>query len=461
MPRDRTALGRALAGRRRASDGFDRFLVGFALLVIGGLVVFHTVVFPFVLAMIVAYLLHPFVTFLAHYHVPRWGGTVLAYVILLGGITGFVLHVIPKLEYEANKLYIKFDALLDDVPGVVNSLEGSVDTLMSVLPGKEDDAKAVSPWGVDPRLTRNRSLGELQMPRLPGDRVLAEGTPVVRRQSGGEIDVIQVAKGHYRIRLRDGGLRILREEDGFVLRPEDVTDRASIQGLSGFKERLVRSLQDGMVYLSEELVTHVVAGAQGVLKGVLGVIFGLFIVLMAAAYTLIDIPGVFTFLLSRFPERRREAARELLALLDQGMRGVVRGQVFICVVNGLLSLIGFSFLIPDYALILGLVAGVLSFIPIFGTIISSVPAVLIGLTVSFQTGLMVLGWILIIHFIEAYILNPKIIGHEAHIHPVIVVIAVVSGERVFGIPGAFLAVPVTAALKAVITFVYRRVSPGA
>jgi predicted PurR-regulated permease PerM len=130
--------------------------------------------------------------------------------------------------------------------------------------------------------------------------------------------------------------------------------------------------------------------------------------------------------------------------------------VTVCLVNGVLSFVGFAIFVPDYAFVLALVAGVLSFIPVLGSIISSIPAVLVGLAVSLHTALMVLLWILGIHFLEAYILNPKIISREARLHPVITILAVVAGERVFGIPGAFLAVPTAAVLKALITFAYRR-----
>ena len=89
-----------------------------------------------------------------------------------------------------------------------------------------------------------------------------------------------------------------------------------------------------------------------------------------------------------------------------------------------------------FSLLLGVLAGILSLIPIFGTILSTVPIVIIGLTSSFMTGVLALGWILMIHFVEANILNPKIIGSSAHIHPVIVIFALLAGESAFGAGGS-------------------------
>ena len=89
--------------------------------------------------------------------------------------------------------------------------------------------------------------------------------------------------------------------------------------------------------------------------------------------------------------------------------------------------------------ILAIVSGVMSIVPIFGSILSSVPVVMIGLTQDFWTALWVLLWIIGIHQIEANLLNPKIIGVAAKIHPVLVVLSLIVGEHFFGLWGALLA----------------------
>ncbi len=120
---------------------------------------------------------------------------------------------------------------------------------------------------------------------------------------------------------------------------------------------------------------------------------------------------------------------------------MVRGQLLICLVNGVLSAIGFWIFDLKYWPILSVVAGAMSIIPIFGSILSSVPAVAIGLTQSPGTAFGVLVWIVGIHQIEANFLNPKIIGDSAKIHPVLVVFVLLAGEHTFHAAGALLAVP--------------------
>ncbi|HEX2878870.1 MAG TPA: AI-2E family transporter, partial [Polyangiaceae bacterium] len=106
-----------------------------------------------------------------------------------------------------------------------------------------------------------------------------------------------------------------------------------------------------------------------------------------------------------------------------------------------LSAIGFVIFDLKYWPILAILAAVMSIVPIFGSILSTIPAVLVGLTQDFWTALWVLVWILGIHQIEANLLNPKIIGAAAKLHPVLVVFALLLGEHNFGIWGALLAVP--------------------
>jgi predicted PurR-regulated permease PerM len=127
--------------------------------------------------------------------------------------------------------------------------------------------------------------------------------------------------------------------------------------------------------------------------------------------------------------------------MDKGLSGVVRGQLLICVVNGVLSAIGFAFFGLKYWPVLALLAGIMSSVPIFGSILSTIPAVFVGLTQDIWTATWVLLWILGIHQVEANLLNPKIIGVAARLHPVLVVFSLLVGEHFFGLWGALLAVP--------------------
>jgi predicted PurR-regulated permease PerM len=170
-------------------------------------------------------------------------------------------------------------------------------------------------------------------------------------------------------------------------------------------------------------------------------VFLFFLTLMVAAYLMHTREAVIGFFRLLPPQRARASFDRLLYRIDRGLAGVVRGQLLICVVNGVLSAIGFKIFGLKYWPIMAIVAGIMSLIPIFGSILSTIPAVLIGLTQDFWLALWVLLWVIGIHQVEANLLNPKIIGVAAKIHPVLVVFSLIVGEHFYGLWGALLAVP--------------------
>jgi predicted PurR-regulated permease PerM len=147
-------------------------------------------------------------------------------------------------------------------------------------------------------------------------------------------------------------------------------------------------------------------------------------------------------------------------LLDVGLAGVIRGQLLICLVNGVLTYIGLLIFNIKYSFLLAVIAAAFSLVPIFGTIISSIPIILIALVsnedgLSFGPPLLMLAWIAGIHLLEANVFNPKIIGDAAHMHPVVVIFALLAGEHMYGLTGALLAAPVASMLQTLFLFAFR------
>ena len=144
--------------------------------------------------------------------------------------------------------------------------------------------------------------------------------------------------------------------------------------------------------------------------------------------------------------RNRSQFNAFLRKIDEGLSGVIRGQLLICLINSILTLIGLWILHIKFALLLATIAGIFSLIPIFGSIISTIPITLVAFLSSPFTALMALAWIIVIHALEANFLNPKIMGNSTKIHPVIIVLALVAGEHYYGLVGALLAVPIASIL---------------
>jgi predicted PurR-regulated permease PerM len=100
----------------------------------------------------------------------------------------------------------------------------------------------------------------------------------------------------------------------------------------------------------------------------------------------------------------------------------------------------------------------MSAVPIFGTLLSSIPIVVIAVFTNdgfdLVRGVAVLSWIIGVHLLESSFLGPKIMGAQARMHPVLVIFALIAGQHTYGVVGAVLAVPIASIIQTL--FLYFR-----
>jgi predicted PurR-regulated permease PerM len=133
-----------------------------------------------------------------------------------------------------------------------------------------------------------------------------------------------------------------------------------------------------------------------------------------------------------------------------------RGQVLVAICDGILYGIGFALIGLPYAFVIGAVAMVLTIIPFLGAIVTCGAALLIALVTfgDWQHPLLVLAVFAVVQGIEGYVLQPKILGDRVGLHPMVIIVAIMTGTTLLGgILGGILAIPLAAALR-VIMFRY-------
>ena len=165
------------------------------------------------------------------------------------------------------------------------------------------------------------------------------------------------------------------------------------------------------------------------------------------------------------PPAWRPDGENILAILA-GIGGRwVRGQlllgasIFVATAIGLtiLTLIGFG-AFGQFTLVLALIAGVLEWFPIIGPIISAIPALLVGLTISPAAAIGVVIVYTGIQQLENNILVPKVMGDAVDLHPAVVILSLVVGGALFGLGGAILAAPAVAAGRDLYRYGFQRLS---
>lgn len=145
--------------------------------------------------------------------------------------------------------------------------------------------------------------------------------------------------------------------------------------------------------------------------------------------------------------RWRWRGDEFFQDINSTLAAYIRAQLTACLFIGVACAIGFTLLGLPGGLVMGLIAGVLEFVPLAGPL---AVAIMAGLLAMFHAGpfnsLMVLLFLGILRLVQDYAVYPRLIGQGIHLHPLAVIFAILAGEKLAGVAGIFLAIPVVAIL---------------
>jgi predicted PurR-regulated permease PerM len=409
-------------------------LWGFALFCILVVYLFREVVLPFLFAILVAYILAPIVDRFSRLRVgrkpfPRAAAVIILYINIIAVLSLFIGYFVPKLSGDFARLFREAPQLFARV-------------------NREWLPKAGA-W-VDTHFGPEATQGE------GSDDAT---TPAVAPEEPHAIVLEPLPGGRFRIDLDSMALEVRPANDGrYVIAPPQPEEGGA--GPGGKWERSIKQWMSQRLKSTEGESQRAIEYGQLFIGAVVSGIGRLFLVLMVAAFILVDLVRIQVFLRSLVPEQYQGDYERIAAGIDRGLAGVIRGQLLICCINGAFTYLGLLLFHIKYPLLLAGIAATMSLIPIFGSILSSVPIVAIALissgTFDIRQGLLILAWIIGIHLMEANLLNPKIMGDAAKIHPVVVVFALIAGEHSYGLVGALFAVPVASIIQTIFIYYRRR-----
>ena len=145
--------------------------------------------------------------------------------------------------------------------------------------------------------------------------------------------------------------------------------------------------------------------------------------------------------------RLRWRGDEFFQDVNSTLATYIRAQLTACLLVGILCSIGFALIGLPSPLVLGLMAGMLEFVPLVGPLMVAILALVLALLHSgFGMAFVVLLFLGVLRIVEDYVIYPRIIGEGIHLHPLAVILAVLGGAEVAGVAGIFLAIPVIAIL---------------
>lgn len=181
----------------------------------------------------------------------------------------------------------------------------------------------------------------------------------------------------------------------------------------------------------------------------------LLLIPILAFFFLKDVYLYRSLFLRLFPAGRwRSRAELLLTDVNLTLAAYARAQLISCVLIGTVCTIGYSVIGLDYALLLGILAGFFEFVPLLGPLTISLIAVIVGLfSDNPWNALWVMLFMLVLRMTHDYVTYPRIVGDGIHLHPFAVILSVLAGEQIGGIPGVFLSIPIVA----ILTVLYKHI----
>lgn len=233
-------------------------------------------------------------------------------------------------------------------------------------------------------------------------------------------------------------------EDAPALRPNQIDVRGEVEN------RLVEFLQKLVGGFSDFIETSVMGGPGFLLSSASAVIsttFQLFLIMVASLYFLYDFPRFMKNFRRLIPTRWLPFMSNLGENADRAVGGYLRGQILTAFLLGVMIWIALTLLGVPLATALSFLAAVFNMVPFLGPIVATLPAVLLGLTVSPFVAVMTLLVFIIANQVEAHLLSPLILSKAVNIHPVTVLLSILVGVALGGFAGALFAVPVVALAK--------------
>jgi predicted PurR-regulated permease PerM len=335
-----------------------------------------TAMLPFIIGLVLAYLLLPPVNRLSQ-HMPRWAAILLVYIVVIGLAIWAIAYVVPLAASQMARLFTQV------IPNWYNA----------------------------------------QLPVL--------------------MERFQLLLAEYRANTS----------------PEiqATIDEGVSNALRTFRANLIGYLSSLSSWLLNQVIS--VFNTVTFLLGFAIVPFWLF-------YVLLDNRKAGNFVQQLVPQPIRADFWNVVALIDRNLMGYVRGQLLLGVIVGsvaglgllVLDLLGFE---VDFILLLAIIAGITELIPIIGPLLGAIPAVIVGLTHSWQTGLAVALLYFAIQQLENQFLVPRVVGESLDVHPAVLMVALVIGSQVLGLLGIILSAPVTAIARDVFLYLYNRLKEPA
>lgn len=214
------------------------------------------------------------------------------------------------------------------------------------------------------------------------------------------------------------------------------------------------NIMSALTNWANDFLSNAVSGITNIVGAVTNVVVGLITMPIILYYLLKEGHKLPKNILQFFPNKHRSSIGDLLRKINIQVSQYVRGQIIVAFFVGVMFVIGYSIIDLNYGVLLGVLAGFLNIIPYVGSFLAMIPAIIVGLVTSPLMLVQVLIVFSIEQFIEGRVISPQVLGSNLSIHPVTILMVLLTAGKLFGLTGFILGIPGYAVLKVIFMHVF-------
>lgn len=213
----------------------------------------------------------------------------------------------------------------------------------------------------------------------------------------------------------------------------------SIPGINSIYNSIVEKGNGLLTSVSDNLLDYILEASSKILS--------LAVIPIIIYYFMCDGDRLFSRMMLILPTNKREVAQNIVKDINKVLKRYISGQLYLCGIIGILTFILLLSLQIKFPLWIAIFNALFNIIPYFGPIFGMVPAVIVALMISPAKALWVLIGMILIQQIEGNILSPKITGDSIEMHPFVIIVLLLIGDKFGGFIGMIVVVPIAVVIK--------------
>ncbi|MEQ3337077.1 AI-2E family transporter [Clostridium butyricum] len=213
----------------------------------------------------------------------------------------------------------------------------------------------------------------------------------------------------------------------------------SIPGINSIYNSIVEKGNGLLTSVSDNLLDYILEASSKILS--------LAVIPIIIYYFMCDGDRLFSRMMLILPTNKREVAQNIVMDINKVLKRYISGQLYLCGIIGILTFILLLSLQIKFPLWIAIFNALFNIIPYFGPIFGMVPAVIVALMISPAKALWVLIGMILIQQIEGNILSPKITGDSIEMHPFVIIVLLLIGDKFGGFIGMIVVVPIAVVIK--------------